>query len=386
MMRVKGAPAHGVGKDWSVEEFELGEPKPGEVLVRTAFAGLCHSDEHALTGDMVPPKETLEMFGITEWFPVLGGHEGSGIVEAVGPGVTTVAPGDHVSTSFIPSCGRCHWCAIGKSNLCDLGAGTLAGGMVTDGTFRHHTADGKPITAMAKLGTFAEMMCLAEASVIKVDADLPLDVVCLVSCGVATGYGSAVNRAGVKPGDTVVVVGVGGVGANAVQGARAAGATNIVAVDPVEFKREKAMEFGATHTVANLEQAMPMVIDLTMGVMADSVILTPSVLHGDMIQPAVSLVSKGGTVVATAIAPWTQEDVKLNLFELTLFNKQLLGTVFGSGSPRAAIPELLRRYQDGKLKLDELITKTYPLDEINDGYQDMRDGKNIRGVLDFGVA
>lgn len=385
-MKVKGAIVHDVGQDWSVEEFELGEPKAGEVLVRTAFAGLCHSDEHVLTGDMVPPKEALELFGIEEWFPVLGGHEGSGIVEAVGPGVMTVAPGDHVSTSFIPSCGRCHWCAIGKTNLCDLGAGTLAGGMVTDGTFRHHTSEGKPITTMAKLGTFAEMMTLAEASVIKVEPDLPLDVVCLVSCGVATGYGSAVNRANVKPGDTVVVVGIGGVGANAVQGAKAAGATNIIAIDPVEFKREKAMEFGATHAAANFEEAAPMVMELTWGRMADSAILTPGVLTGDLVQPAVSLVSKGGTVVATAVAPMMQEDVKLSLFELTLFNKELRGTVFGSGSPRAAIPELLRLYQNGKIKLNELISKKYPLADINTGYQDMRDGKNIRGVIDFGVA
>jgi NDMA-dependent alcohol dehydrogenase len=317
---------------------------------------------------------------------VLGGHEGSGIVEAVGEGVTTVAPGDHVSTSFIPSCGRCHWCAIGKTNLCDLGAGTLAGGMVTDGTFRHHTSEGKPITTMAKLGTFAEMMCLAEASVIKVEPDLPLDVVCLVSCGVATGYGSAVNRAEVKPGDTVVVVGIGGVGANAVQGAKAAGATNIIAIDPVEFKREKAMEFGATHTAANFEEAAPMVMELTWGRMADSAILTPGVLYGDLIQPAVSLVSKGGTVVTTAVAPWAQEDVKLSLFELTLFNKEIRGTVFGSGSPRAAIPELLKLYQNGKIKLQELITNKYPLADINKGYQAMRDGTQIRGVIDFGAA
>lgn len=385
-MRIKGALVHDVGKDWSVEEFELGEPKAGEVLVKTAFAGLCHSDEHVLTGDMVPPPEALELMGVSQWFPVLGGHEGSGVVEAVGDGVTTVQPGDHVSVSFIPSCGRCHWCAIGKTNLCDLGAGTLAGGMVTDGTFRHHTTDGTPITTMAKLGTFAEMMCLAEASVIKVEPDLPLDVVALVSCGVATGYGSAVNRAEVRPGQTVVVVGIGGVGANAVQGAKAAGAANIVAIDPVEFKREKAMEFGATHAVASFEEAAMLVMEITWGRMADAAILTPGVLTGDLIQPAVSLVSKGGTVVTTAVAPMMQEDVKLSLFELTLFNKEIKGTVFGSGSPRAAIPELLRLYQNGKIKLKELITNTYPLDDINVGYNAMREGKNIRGMIDFGIA
>lgn len=383
-MKVKAAVVYAPGQDWSVEEIEIGEPKAGEVQVRTAYAGLCHSDEHVLTGDMVPPPEALEQFGVTEWFPVLGGHEGSGVVEAVGEGVTSVQPGDHVSASFIPGCGRCHFCATGRQNLCDLGAGTMAGGMVTDGTFRHHTADGKPITALAKLGTFAEAMVVAESSVIKVEPDLPLSAVCLVSCSVATGFGSAVNRAEVGPGHTVVVVGIGGVGANAVQGAKAAGAANVVAIDPVEFKREKAMELGATHTANSMEEATALVTDLTMGRMADSVILTPGVLYGEMIQPAVALTQKGGTIVATAVAPWAQQDVKLNLFELTLFQKQLRGSIFGSASPRSAIPELLNMYRNGRLKLDELITKEYTLDKINEGYQDLRDGKNIRGVIKFG--
>lgn len=382
-MKVKAAVVHAPHQDWSVEEIDIGEPKAGEVLVRTAYAGLCHSDEHVLTGDMIPPPEALEMFGLTEWFPVLGGHEGSGVVEAVGEGVTSVQPGDHVSCSFIPGCGRCHFCASGRQNLCDLGAGTMAGGMVTDGTFRHHTADGKPITTLAKIGSFAESMVLAEASVIKVEPDLPLSAVCLVSCSVATGFGSAVNRAEVSPGHTVVVVGVGGVGANAVQGAKAAGAANVVAIDPMEFKREKAMEFGATHTATSMEEAIPLVTDLTMGRMAESVILTPGVLYGDMIQPASTLTQKGGTIVATAVAPWAQQDVKLNLFELTLFQKQLRGSLFGSASPRSAIPELLQMYRNGRLKLDELITKEYSLDQINEGYQDLRDGKNIRGVIKF---
>jgi NDMA-dependent alcohol dehydrogenase len=383
-MRVKAAIAHAAGQDWSVEHIEIGEPRAGEVQVRTAYAGLCHSDEHVLTGDLVPPPESLAMFGVTEWYPVLGGHEGSGIVEAVGDGVRAVKPGDHVSCSFVPVCGRCFYCATGRSNLCDLGAGTLVGGMITDGTFRHHTLDGTPITTMAKLGTFAETLVVAEDSVIKVDADLPLSAVCLVSCSVATGFGSSVNRADVRPGDTVVIVGIGGVGMNAVQGARAAGATNIVAVDPVEFKREKAMEFGATHSAASMEDAVEVVKDLTWGRMANSVILTPGLLAGEMIQPAADLTAKGGTIVATAIAPMTQQTVQLSLVGLTGSDKQLRGSLFGSGSPRAAIPELLMMYRNGRLKLDELITKEYTLDQINEGYQDMRDGKNIRGVIKFG--
>ncbi len=382
-MKTRAAILHGIGEQWSVEEIELDPPGPGEVLVKTAYAGLCHSDEHLVTGDMVPPQELLDTIPGKTIFPIIGGHEGSGVVVEVGPNVTKVAPGDHVSCSFVPACGICAPCAAGKQNLCDLGARTFGGGMVTDGTYRTHTGDGKNLGTLAKLGTFAEHMVLADASVIKVEPDLPLDVVCLVSCGVATGYGSAVNRAEVKAGDTVVVVGCGGIGSNAVQGAAAAGAANIIAVDPVQFKQEKAMEFGATHAVGSMEEAKPLVDDLTWGRMANATILTPGVLYGDLIQPAMDLTTKGGTVVATAVAPMDQEDVKLDLARLTLSQKELRGTIFGSASPNARIPELLMLYRQGKLKLDELITRRYSLDEINQGYQDMNDGLNIRGVIEF---
>jgi len=382
-MKTKAAVLYGVGEQWNVEEIELDPPGPGEVLVKTAYAGLCHSDEHLVTGDLVPPQELLDTLPGGTMFPIIGGHEGAGVVLEVGAGVTKVAPGDHVSVSFVPACGICPPCASGKQNLCDLGARTFGGGMITDGTYRTHTADGQDIGTLAKLGTFAEHMVLSEASVIKVEPDLPLDAVCLVSCGVATGYGSAVSRAEVGAGDTVVVVGVGGIGANAVQGAAAAGAAHVIAVDPVEFKREKAMEFGATHAVASMEEAKPLVNDLTWGRMANATILTPGVLYGHMIQPAMDLTAKGGTVVATAVAPMSQEDVKLDLARLTLSQKELKGTIFGSASPNARIPELLMLYRQGKLKLDELITQEYSLDDINQGYQDMNDGKNIRGVIKF---
>lgn len=382
-MKTRAAVLHGVGERWSVEEIELDPPKAGEVLVKTAFAGLCHSDEHLVTGDLVPPQELLDTIPGGTIFPIIGGHEGSGVVVEVGPNVTKVAPGDHVSCAFVPSCGICPPCSQGKQNLCDLGARTFGGGMIGDGTFRTHTGDGTNLGTLAKLGTFSEHMVLSDASVIKVEPDLPLEVVCLVSCGVATGYGSAVNRAEVRAGDTVVVVGCGGIGSNAVQGAAAAGAANIIAVDPVAFKQEKAMEFGATHAADSMADAMQIVNDLTWGRMANATILTPGVLYGDLIQQAMNLTSKGGTVVATAVAPMTQEDVKLDLATMTLNQKQLRGTLFGSASPNGSIPELLMLYRQGKLKLDELITKRYPLDEINQGYEDMNAGVNIRGVIAF---
>jgi Zn-dependent alcohol dehydrogenase len=170
---------------------------------------------------------------------------------------------------------------------------------------------------------------------------------------------------------------------NAVQGARMAGARRIIAVDPVEFKREKAMEFGATHTVASIEEAIPMVQDLTWGQMADRVIMTPGVMYGDLMAGAMTLTGKGGTCVVTAVAPIAQKDSAINLFELAMWQKEVRGTIFGSLNPRRDIPNLLSMYRAGDLKLDELITRTYTLDEINQGYQDMRDGVNVRGVISF---
>jgi NDMA-dependent alcohol dehydrogenase len=381
-MKTRAAILWGVGEDWSVEEVELDPPKEGEVLVEMKAAGLCHSDEHMVTGDMVVSEELRTMFELPETFPLIGGHEGAGVVLEVGPAVTTLKPGDHVSASFIPSCGRCRYCSTGKQNLCDLGAGALNRGQILDNTSRHH-ARGQDIAIMAKLGTFSEHTVVSEKSLIKVDDDLPLTAVCLVSCGVATGWGSAVERAGTSPGDTVVVVGIGGIGMNAVQGAKMAGARHVIAVDPIEFKREKAMEFGATHTVASIDEALPFVTQLTWGQMADRVIMTPGVMYGDLMAGALSLTGKGGTCVVTAVAPMSQTESAVNLFELAMWQKEIKGTIFGSLNPRRDIPNLLSMYREGQLKLDELITRTYPLDDINAGYQDMRDGKNIRGVITF---
>ena len=379
-MKSRAAVLWGVNQEWKIEEIDIDPPKAGEVLVNWKAAGMCHSDEHLVTGDIVPPKEVWPLMGIEEFFPMIGGHEGAGIVVEVGPGVTSVSVGDHVAASFVPSCGRCRSCSTGKQNLCDNGAKTFVGGMITDDTHRHFV-NGKPVSLFAKIGSFSEFACVAEQSLIKVEADLPLECVALVSCGVATGWGSAVNRAGVAAGDNVVVVGIGGIGINAVQGARMAGATRIIAVDPVEFKREKAMEMGATHTYSSMEEALPAVMELTWGQMADKVIMTPGVLYGDMMQLGQSLCGKGGTIVVTAIAPITQTESSVNLFDLAMMNKEIKGTIFGSLNPRADIPKLLSLYSAGQLKLDELITKRYPLEEINEGYRAMREGENIRGVI-----
>ena len=381
-MKTRAAVLWDVGQDWKIEEVELDDPGPGEIIVQTKAAGLCHSDEHMVQGDMSISDADMDALGLPSMFPIIGGHEGSGQVIEVGPDVTSVEVGDHVAASFIPSCGRCRWCSTGQQNLCDLGAKVFLPGMITDGRVGHHIR-GADCSALAKLGTFSEHMLLSQDSVVKVEPDFPWGPVSLVSCGVSTGWGSAVHRANVQSGETVVVIGVGGIGSNAVQGARMAGAKRVIAIDPIEFKREKAMEFGATHTFSSLEEATPAIADLTWGQNADKVIITVGLVEGDMIAPAMAVVRKGGTLVVTSVGNMLATDVQLSLFDLTMMNKEIKGTIFGSGNPRFDIPNLLSMYSEGTLRLDELITKTYTLDQINEGYQDMRDGTNIRGVILF---
>ena len=367
-MKTKAAVLWEVGKDWNVEEIELDPPKQGEVLVKIAASGMCHSDEHLVTGDLP--------FAL----PLIGGHEGAGVVEEVGEGVTWLEPGDHVVFGFIPSCGRCPSCSTGHQNLCDLGAALGLGMQITDGTSRHH-AQGKDLGLMCLLGTFAHHTVVNEASCIKVDDDIRFDRACLLGCGVVTGWGSAVYAADVQPGETVVVAGIGGVGANAIQGAKLAGAKRIIAIDPLENKREKAMDFGATHTAESFDAALPLVQDLTWGTMANKVILTMGVGRGELLASALALASKRGRVVVTNVHPAVEMAANVSLFDMTMMEKQVVGSLFGSGNPRYDIPKLIGLYREGQLDLDGLVTRTYTLDEINVGYQDMRDGKNIRGVL-----
>jgi S-(hydroxymethyl)glutathione dehydrogenase/alcohol dehydrogenase len=367
-MQTKAAILWETNQPWSVEDVELDAPGPGEVRVKLAASGMCHSDEHLVTGDLP--------FAL----PIIGGHEGAGVVEEVGENVSWLAPGDHVVFGFIPSCGRCPSCSTGHQNLCDLGA-LLGGGLqIADQTARHH-AQGKDLRLMCLLGTFSQHTVVNEASCIKIDDDVPLDRACLLGCGVVTGWGSAVYAADVQPGDTVVVVGVGGIGANAIQGARLAGAKRIFAVDPLENKREKAMEFGATHTAASLEEALPLVQEATWGTMANKVIMTMGVGSGDLMIQALAVASKRGRVVVTNLHPAIEMSASMSMLDLTLMEKQVVGSLFGSGNPRADIPKLLGLYREGQLDLDGLVTKTYPLEGVNEGYEDMRAGKNIRGVL-----
>ena len=385
-MRSRAAILHDVGGPWSVEDFELDPPKAGEVLVEMAAAGLCHSDEHILNGDMSASNEVMAAFGLPSMFPMIGGHEGAGVVLEVGGGVTDFEPGDHVVMSFVAVCGQCRWCNSGMEYICDMGAQVMIPGMPTDGTFRHHTADGRDLGHLSKVGAFSKHTVVSTDSIIKIDLHLPLLPMALLSCGVPTGYGSAENRAKVTTGDTVVVIGVGGIGTAAIQGARINGAAHIIAVDPVEFKRKSALQFGATHTAADTDEAAGILRELTRGVMADSVVVSPSIISEQDVQPALSLTRKGGTCVLTGMSAGTTGSIAINLQEFTLWNKNIAGTVYGSCNPRVDVARFARLYEAGLLQLDEMITRRYRLDEINDGYRDLLNGEIIRGVIDFGLS
>ncbi|MCV7383957.1 NDMA-dependent alcohol dehydrogenase [Mycolicibacter longobardus] len=376
-MKSRAAILRSYGGPWSVEEFELDPPRAGEVLVEMAAAGLCHSDEHIRQGHLVPPSQREPAA------PTIGGHEGSGVVVEVGDGVTGLSPGDHVVTSFVAVCGQCRWCSSGMEYICDAGAGTMLPGMPTDGTFRHHGGDGRDLAHVSKIGAFAEHTVVAAASLVRIEPHLPLLPAALLACAVPTGYGSAAYRAGVRGGDTVVVIGVGGIGTAAVQGARINGAARIVAVDPVAFKRESARAFGATHTAASAAEAFDMVCDLTRGVMADAVVVSPSVVTDGDVEDALRLTRKAGTCVLTGMSVQGTR-TRLDPQDLMLMNKGLCGTVFGSCNPRTDIPLLAGLYEAGRLQLDEMITRRYRLDDINEAYDDLAAGRLIRGVIDFG--
>ncbi|MFE5909308.1 NDMA-dependent alcohol dehydrogenase [Streptomyces wedmorensis] len=366
-MKTRAAVLTEIGKPFEIVELDLDEPTTGEVLIRYVAAGLCHSDLHLSDGDL-PPR-----------FPIVGGHEGAGIIERVGPGVTKVKPGDHVVCSFIPNCGHCRYCSTGRQNLCDMGATILEGSM-PDGTFRLHK-DGTEYGAMCMLGSFSQYGVISQHSVVKVDPELPLETAVLVGCGVPTGWGTATNAGGVRPGDTVVIYGVGGLGINTVQASVVAGAKHVVAVDPVALKRDTAIRMGATHAVATAEEAQRLVTDLTLGQGADQALILVGTVTEEVVSAAFDVVGKGGTVVVTGLADPAKLTVHVSGAVLTLWEKTIKGTLFGGCNPQYDIKRLLGLYQSGHLKLDELVTSRYTLDEVNQGYQDLVDGKNIRGVL-----
>ncbi|MFT3661444.1 MAG: NDMA-dependent alcohol dehydrogenase [Gordonia sp. (in: high G+C Gram-positive bacteria)] len=367
-MKTKAAVVREVGKPMEIEELEVVAPGPGQVLVRFLYAGMCHSDVHIQHGDL-PAR-----------LPMVMGHEGAGVIEEVGPGVTRVAVGDHIVCSFIPSCGTCHWCSTGQQPMCDMGA-TILEGYLPDGRFPLQGKGGEDIGTMCMLGTFSQYGTVSEKSVVKIAEHLPMDKAVLVGCGVPTGWGAAVNAANVRPGDTVIVAGIGGIGSNAVQGARMAGAKNLIAVDPLENKRDFAKKMGATHAFATMAEAADVAKADTNGNGAHHAILTAGLVTEELIDEAFDATGKGSTIVIVGQNTLAERSVHVPGAIMTLYKKTIKGTNFGDCNPMTDINRLLGMYDAGDLILDELITRTYTLEEVNQGYDDLLAGKNIRGVI-----
>ncbi len=366
-MKTKAAVLHAKHEPWDVTELDLDRPGANEVLVRWVASGMCQSDEHMRHGDVRPR------------FPIIGGHEGAGIVEEIGHGVTRVKVGDQVISSFIPACGHCRWCATGHSNICDLGASVQTGSL-PGGRFVFHK-DGEDYGALGTVATFSQIATVSEYSLVPFTHQVPLEVAAIVACGVPTGWGSAVYAADTHPGDTIVVFGIGGIGINAVQGAAYAGAKNIIAVDPLENKREAARALGATHVASNSQEALELAMSLTRGVGADKSLITVDLIRGRLVNEALATVRKGGTLVITTWADHDKDTIQISSIELTGMERRIQGSLYGSGNPNYDILHMLDLYEAGALKLDELITAHYTLDQVEQGYQDLADGKNIRGVI-----
>lgn len=354
-----------VGGPFTIEDVDLGEPEWGEVKVKLVGAGACHSDYHRVDGHSPLPKHMV---------PHILGHEGSGIVKEIGPGVSTVKPGDHVVMSLTAQCGYCRNCTSGRANLCEtwnLGPGHLPSG-------RHpFTQNGAPI--WGDLATFAEETVVLESFLVKIREDIPLDKACLIGCGVMTGVGAVVNRAQVEAGSTAVIIGCGGVGMNVIQGAVLANASKIIAVDKVQFKLEMAESVGATHFIdASKTDPVKRVMEITNGGADYSFEV---VGFPETIRQAFDSIRRGGTCVMVSVPP-EGKDIPIPGMDL-FFDRTLMGTFYGAGRPRNDFPWMLDLYLDGRLKLDELVTKIRPLEEINEAFDDMNAGSTIRTILSF---
>ncbi len=359
---MKAAVCYEAGKPLVVEDIVIDPPKTGEVKVRLAATGVCHSDIHALRGELGPR------------FPGVAGHECAGYVDSVGEGVTSVKPGDPVIVSLIASCGRCYYCTHGLPHLCDF-----KWPLLTESRF--HTRQGQSIRQMMKVGGMAEYTVVDQSQVAKIPSDMPMDRAALLACCVITGFGSVVWTAQVKALSSVVVVGTGGVGLNAIQGAAFSGACPVIAVDILDSKLKAARDFGATHVV-NAKQGDPIeeVRKLTSGLGAEYVFIT--VGSTAAMKQGYQMTRKRGTLVLVGLAaPGDLFSVYPNECELT--ERVVMGSSMGSANLQENITQLITLYKLGKLKLDELITKHYPLEQINEAIATVERGEALRNVITF---
>ena len=356
-------------REWNkpvcVEEVEVESPRRGEVMVKIAACGVCHSDYSAVNGTIPMPP------------PLVIGHEAAGVIEELGEGVDDIAIGDHVAIVWIPMCGQCRYCVEGRPALCDMSAKAVF--TLPDGTSRLKDRDGNTLNHYAGVSVMAEHATVHRDNVLKIDSDIPLDKAALVGCAVMTGVGAALNTAKVEAGSSVAVFGAGGIGLNVIQGAALAGAEKIIAVDLEDKKLEFAQQFGATHTVNPGSDGDPVVkIGEITGGGADYAFECIGI--PEVIAQTYNAIHKGGTAVVVGV---TRADgaVTLGTFMMPFQEKVLTGSMYGSARPKIDFPRLLNLYRSKRLKLDELVTATYPIDEINRAFDDMLNGVNARGVL-----
>lgn len=366
-MNIKAAVLTAPNTPFVIEDLTLELPKQGEVLVRIAASGVCHSDYHLATGTTRHPM------------PVVCGHEGAGVVEAVGDGVSRVQMGDHVTLSWSPDCGTCFYCQHGKPNLCETFTEPIWAGTMLDGTTRLYRG-GDPVYAYCGLATFAEYVVVPQQSCIPIRKDVPLKVAALVGCAVATGVGAAMFTASVRPGESVVVFGCGGVGLNILQGAALCGASTIIAVDVNQTKMQLAREFGATHTLLSDAHTLEAIHELTGGRGVDTSFEAVGVPA--LQELALAAARPGGMVVLAGLSAMGTS-TNLPGAVLTRTEKTVKGSYYGSVHPSRDFPMLLDLYLAGRLKLDELVSREYRLSEINQAFDAMLGGEVARGIVVF---
>jgi len=367
-MKVRAALARAAGSPLEITEVDLEGPKAGEALVEIKATGICHTDAFTLSGK---DPEGL--------FPSIMGHEGAGVVVDVGPGVTTLKPGDHVIPLYIPECRNCPSCLSGRTNLCTAIRETQGRGLMPDGTSRF-SLGGKPVHHYMGTSTFANFTVVPEIALAKIREDAPFDKVCYIGCGVTTGVGAVINTAKVQVGDRVVVFGLGGIGLNVVQGARLAGASMIVGVDLNPVRHGIASKFGLTHFVNPAEvrgELVPYLVDLTRG---GADFAFECVGNVKLMRQALECCHRGwGTCVIIGVAG-AGEEIATRPFQLVT-GRTWKGTAFGGAKSRRDVPKIVDWYMEGRINIDDLITHTMPLDRINEGFDLMHQGKSIRGVV-----
>jgi len=368
-MDVRAAVAFKAGDPLSIETVQLDGPRDGEVLVEIMATGICHTDAFTLSGD---DPEGL--------FPAILGHEGAGIVREVGAGVTSVKPGDHVIPLYTPECRECEYCLHPKTNLCQKIRGTQGQGLMPDGTSRF-SLNGEKLHHYMGCSTFANFTVLPEIAVAKIRPDAPFEKVCYIGCGVTTGVGAVVFDAKVEPGSRVVVFGLGGIGLNVIQGARMVGASQIVGIDINEDRRAIAEKFGMTDFInpKKTENIVEAIVDITKGGADYSFECIGNVTT---MRQALEACHKGwGESIIIGVAGAGQE-ISTRPFQLVT-GRVWRGTAFGGARGRTDVPKIVDWYMDGKINIDDLITHVMPLEEINDGFDMMHEGKSIRGVVAY---